>query len=348
MPDLATAVVRPDVDLAAKVAFLSDPRSFAAGPASVESIETHMAWVFLAGPDAYKLKKPVRYPFLDFSTADARRVDCEAEVRLNQSLAPGVYRGVVPLLADDAGRLHVGGCGTAVDWLVHMRRLPGERMLDRLIEAGRVDRSDLVRLGNVLAAFYRSARRVYFEPGEYARRFEREVGATRDALADPRYALPTACIGAIAEALARYLYEHGAVLEARARAGRIVEGHGDLRPEHVCLENPPVVIDCIEFNRDFRLLDPFDELAYLTIECERLGAPGAGRLVGEQYQSLTGDLAPSGLTDFYMGFRAQLRAKIAAWHVHDPSVRPPNKWLDRARQYLRLAARHAGCGELTA
>jgi len=336
------AAVHADVDLQAKVAFLRDPRSYAARPDAVEPIETHMAWVFLAGADAYKLKKPVRYPFLDFSTVDARRVDCEAEVRFNQGLAPGVYRGVLPLTVDEAGHLYLGGSGTAVDWLVHMRRLPLERMLDRLIEAGRVDRADLDRLGNVLAAFYRSAARVHFEPGEYARRLEREVGETRDALADTRYGLSTAWIDAIGAALHRYLHEHGPVLEGRASAGRVVEGHGDLRPEHVCLENPPVVIDCIEFNRDFRLLDPLDELAYLALECERLGAPEVGRSVCERYQAVTGDRVPTGLIDFYMGFRAQLRAKIAAWHVHDPTMRTPGKWLGRAREYLRLAACHAG------
>lgn len=333
-----------DVELAAKVAFLKRPDSYEEEPSLrvVEALETHLAWVFLTGRYAYKLKKPVRYPFLDFTTLAARRQDALDEVRLNQRLAAGVYLDVVPLTLDDAGRLGLDpqGGGAPVDWLVKMRRLPRDRMLDHAIAAETVEATALHAVMELLVTFYRGAPPVPFSPAAYRLRFQEEIAADTRALAEPRYSLPGDLIARTAAAQRAFLERRADLLDARASGERIVEGHGDLRPEHVCLGPPPVIIDCVEFNREFRLLDPADELAYLAMECERLGAPGAGASLLASYTTLSGDRPPERLIHFYQSVRATLRAKLAAWHLDDRTVRYPSQWYNRANGYLVLADRH--------
>lgn len=329
--------------LAAKVAFLERPEGYPDRPSAVEAVETHLAWVFLTDRHAYKLKKPVRYPFLDFTTLAARRRDADEEVRLNRRLAPGVYLDVVALTADANGRFVIGGAGAPVDWLVKMRRLPRERMLDHVIAAQTVDGVDgaaLRAVAELLVAFYRDAPRAPFHPRAYRERFQAEIADNARALAEPRYGLPADVIARTAAAQDAFLEQGASLLDARVNAHRIVEAHGDLRPEHVCLGPPPAIIDCVEFNREFRLLDAADELAYLAMECERLGAPSVGATLVAHYHVLADDHPPEPLMRFYGSVRAMLRAKLAAWHLDDPAVRYPSQWYNRAQAYLGLADRY--------
>lgn len=329
------------VGLALKVAFLKQPESYAAeSPRAVEALETHLAWVFLTDRHAYKLKKPVLLPFLDFRTSEARRLDAEAELHLNRRLAPGVYLEVVPLTVDRAGRLRMGTDGTPVDWLVKMRRLPRGRMLDIAIAARTVERSALPPVAEQLAAFYRQAQVAGLTPKGYRDWLRTEIDANTAALEDPRYGLAATVIRATAAAQRAFLKQRADTLDARVLAGRIVEGHGDLRPEHVCLGPPPVIIDCVEFNRDFRILDQADELSYLGMECERLGDPNVGAAILTHFRTASGDDPPDALVHFYKSFRALLRAKLAVWHLDDRTVERPSLWVNRAQAYLALARQH--------
>lgn len=328
------------MQLADEVAFLKRPQSYPEGATAVEAVETHLAWVFLTDRHAYKLKKPVRYSFLDFTTRAARRQDALEEVRLNQRLAPGIYLGVVPLVMSDGGHLSLGPPGTPVDWLVKMRRLPRTRMLDYAIAAGTVEDGDVRAVVALLVGFYRGAVSIPVIPEVYRTRLRREIDADADALAEARYGLPGDLVTQIAAAQRAFVDGRGALLDARASHGRIREGHGDLRPEHVCLGPPVVVIDCVEFSREFRTLDPVDEIGYLAMECERLGTPWVGQTLLTHYADLSGDGAPAPLIHFYQSVRATLRAKLAAWHLDDPSVPYPSQWFNRAQAYLVLAERH--------
>lgn len=331
--------------LAEKVACLQRAGAYPEPTARVEAIETHMSWVFLTDRHAYKLKKPVRHAFLDFSTLAARKTHCEEELRLNRRLAPEVYLDVVPLTADAAGRLAVAGAGEAAEWLVRMRRLPSESMLDVAIERGGVRDAQIAALAAVLAAFYRSLPPIAMPPGQYRDRLVRDIEACRAELGDRLHGLPGDSFAATADTLVAFAAREADLLAARLAAGRIVEGHGDLRPEHVCLLERPVVIDCLEFNRDFRVLDVADELAYLAMECARLGAPGVGDAILAACCERIGEGVPPRLLHFYRGYRALVRAKIATWHTRDAAPEALDKWRERARQYLALAARYAqACG----
>ncbi|NIP71842.1 MAG: hypothetical protein GWO16_01860 [Gammaproteobacteria bacterium] len=323
-----------------KVAFLRRPDSYPEGPSRVEVKETHMSWVFLTDRRAYKLKKPVRYDFLDFSTIDARRRDCQEEVRLNRRLAPDVYLGSVRLTVEEDGRLGLDGAGTAIDWLVKMVRLPQGRMLDELVQARRVEDADLHALVRRLVRFYEQAPREVLSPDAYRARLGRDVTAIHSELIDTAYDLPAELAARLRDAQLECLRRDAPLFDARVEQGRIVEGHGDLRPEHVCLTAEPVIIDCLEFNREFRILDTADELAFLAVECERLGDPGTGERLLALYRELGGDHPPDPLMHFYSSYRAALRAKLAIWHTRDHEVPDHPKWRAKALAYLELAERH--------
>lgn len=319
------------------MALLSDPRSYPEKPPRIRTVETHMSYVFLTPAHAYKLKKPVRYDFLDFSTLASREWNCREEVRLNRPLAPGVYLAVVPL-AVKAGQARLESDGAPADWLVKMRRLPAGRMLHNVITAGRLRESDIRRLADVLVSFYRAAPPVVMGGAAYRAGFERMIARNREALSAPRYALPAGVVARVHDALSDRLATAPQMFDRRAQDGRIVEGHGDLRPEHVCLEAArPIVFDRLEFNRAFRLLDPVEELGFLSMECRRLGEPAVGRILLGAYRALTGDRPPAALVRFYKAHRACIRARLAVLHTAELERARWPRWLRKGGEYLRLA-----------
>jgi aminoglycoside phosphotransferase family enzyme len=326
-----------DVTTEQRVRFLSTPDAYPASVAEVQVKETHMNWVFLAGERVYKLKKPVRYPFLDFSTIDAREADCRAEVRLNRRLAPDVYRGVVPLVRRPDGELALGGAGRPVDWLVQMRRLPEQAMLDSAIARGAVEPRRVGQVADALAGFYLAAEPADVVPERYVAQFAREQAHNRRIVTDPRFDLPRETAEAVLSAVEGVLRDDPDLLADRARLGRIRDGHGDLRPEHVCLSDPPLIIDCLEFSRELRRVDPFDELSFLALECERLGAPWIGNMLIDRCTELLGDAPTPRLLAFYFAYRASLRARLALAHLLEPTPREPGRWEPLAGDYLAIA-----------
>lgn len=334
-------------DLKAKIRFLRSAAAWGPAGQSPQCVETHMSWLFLTPTHVYKLKKPVQTPWLDFQSLDAREFYCREELRLNARLAPQVYLSLVALqwrhgalrLVPDP--LSVGGPGLlpaadgqTVDWLVCMRRLPAQRMLSRLMRERRVSMAEVEGLAAVLVRFFQTALPVAVSPQEYCARFAREQAATAQLLLDSRVALRGAAqaVAGMDKALAA-----GAVLLGqRATDQRLREGHGDLRPEHVCLLSPPVVIDCLEFNASLRQLDPLDELAYLTMECSMGGQSWVGeRLLGHCAAAL-GRPDPA-LVHLYAAHRALVRARLSVAHLLDSPLRTPRRWAPLAERYIAQA-----------
>ncbi len=330
-----------DLTLSQKVALLKDPRTYPQKPGRIDTVETHMSWVFLTETHAYKLKKPVRYDFLDFSTLPAREWNCREELRLNPTLAPGVYLAVVPLALARAGVLRLEGDGGVVEWLVKMRRLPAERMLDHLIRTRRLKDADIERLAQILIAFYRGAPPIRIAGSVYRKQIADMIELNRTALAHPRHQLPVELVTEPHDTLYEALTSMPEIFDARAHGGHVIEGHGDLRPEHVCLEERPVVFDRLEFKREFRIVDAVDELCFLSLECARLGAPAIGRRLFDAYTSATGDVPPRRLRHFYSAHRACVRARLAMLHTDELDRSAWSKWLAAARDYLQIARYHA-------
>jgi aminoglycoside phosphotransferase family enzyme len=335
---LSTNGAGPTLD--AKVSFLSRPDAYRPTRGEVVRRETHMSWVFLVGDRVYKLKKPVRFSYLDFSTLARREAACRAELRLNRALAPDIYLDVLPLVDTGEG-LSIGGTGITVDWLVLMQRLDERDMLDRMIGERRVEIPQLDRLVAALAQFYRSAAPVFLSPAVLFADWQRSLAYNRRILLDPRFGIPAGLVQRIDQAQRRFLKRHGHLIAARLRHRRIVSGHGDLRPEHICIDDKVSIIDCLEFNPRLRVVDPFDEIAYLSLECERLGAAWVGAFIERRMKRMLRDGPAEELFTFYRCHRAMLRARLAVAHLMEQHPRTPEKWPRLAATYLKLAEKSA-------
>ncbi|MDX1655905.1 MAG: hypothetical protein R3310_11905 [Candidatus Competibacteraceae bacterium] len=325
-------------DLGDKVAFLSHPASYPEGMARVEVRETHTSFLFLGTHWVYKLKKPLREDHLDFSTVEKRHRNARTEVRLNRRLAPAVYQGLVALGLDKGGELHLDGAQDRVaDWLVKMRRLDEGQVLETRIRRRRIAAADIRPLAHRLADFYRGLSPVSMTPWVYRERYRRDIEADRRILSSPRLGLPVERVNILTDWLLGFLTGPGGQLLG-GRSGRIVEAHGDLRPEHIYLNDQPAIIDCLEFDRELRLLDPVDELGFLALECRRLGAGWIGPLLLEVYRETSGDRPPDNLIRFYMTYRALLWARLAILHLDWQNGQAQrDKWCGRALDYLALA-----------
>ena len=326
--------------LARKVGWLSCADHYDPAPDAVAARETHMSWVFMAGDRVYKLKKPVRFPYLDFSTLERRAAACRAEVSLNVRLAPDVYLGVTPLTVT-AGGYVIGGSGPVAEWLVVMRRLDESQTLERLLGAREVSRAQVQTLAERLRHFYRHASRITIDPASYRLSLQRAVALDRRVLLDPSFALGRGRIERISEIQRRFLRQRRKVLAERIHRRFIVDAHGDLRPEHIWLSAPYPIIDCLEFNASLRALDALDELAFLHLECERLGGRWVGEMLRRRLAITLDDDPGTGLFLFYRINRAMLRARLSIAHLMDANPRTPEKWPRLARTYLAIATSDA-------
>ena len=294
-------------------------------------VETHSGVVFFVGDRAYKLKKPVRFGFLDFSTRGARQAACLREVELNRRLAPDVYLGVADITGPD---------GTAVDHLVMMRRLPDERRLSTLVASGAHVEEHLWRLAHLLAAFHARADTspaITETAGPDALRRRWEANAT-----EMRRFAGTVIDAKTAERVTwlagRYLDGRLPLFAARAADGRARDGHGDLLADDIfCLDDGPRVLDCLEFDDHLRWDDVVGDVAFLAMDLERLGRPDLAERFLYDYRDASGDNWPQSLADHHTAYRAHVRAKVAClrWEQGDEaSAGEAARLLDLARAHL--------------
>ena len=328
----------PEPDSAAKVAFLSSPEAYPERPARIEVVETHFAWVFLAGTRAYKLKKASHLRGADWRTPQARELACRDELRLNRQISAPTYLGVEPLIQTPDG-FRIGGEGHAVDWLVVMRRLDERRMLNAVLAAGSLTRADLDAVIEFLVAFYKSRNPLPFAPDTYLRRVTARLQEALAALRRTEPQVPADRLEQLGSELAAAFESLRPQLAERARAHRIIEAHGDLRAEHVWLGPPVQIIDSLEVYADLRMLDTAEEIAMLALECQR--APWAPAYLRDGYRLLAADTLSDQLFAFYMALRATTQAKLAIWHLDDPEQFPdPTPWRARTLAAVDIAIRH--------
>ena len=337
---------------------LLDPAAYPHAPAGVELRQTHISRVFLAGDLAYKTKKPVDFGFISQLDAETRERFCHAELRLNRRLAPGVYLGVVPVVRTPDGRYAVEGdpaAGEVVEHAVKMRRLPDDRTLDRLLAAGEAPADLAERLARRLIAFHESAavvpndREFAGAPAERAW-WAREFGEASPFVGDtwlPEDAAATRTF--IEETLER----EAALFDERLAAGRVIEGHGDLRAAHVYLlgdgaheEHEAItIVDCIEFNDwfHFRYLDAGYDVAFLAMDLEALGHPDLGDELAGRYLAAAGDETLGVLQPLHRAFRAFVRGKVESIGARAPETpeEQAGALADSAARFFRLAASYA-------
>ena len=307
-----------------------------------ELIETHISWVFLGRQDVFKVKRPVDFGFLDFTSLEKRRMACEAELRLNRRLAPNVYLGVVPITLEPDGSHRIGGEKDPVEWAVHMRRLREDERADILLKGGALTGAHVDALAAHIVAFHREARC----DGETSRHGTVDVirrnvtenfEQTRETIGD--YLSPTQA--AEIEAWQRKVLEDETTFESRIATGRVRDGHGDLRLEHVYFQDNDsiAIIDCIEFNDRFRYADTCADIAFLSMDLTWNGRPDlAERLLG-RYARLSNDYDLYSVVNFYESYRAFVRGKIASFVAADPLTTTIvlSRAVEEARRYLLLS-----------
>lgn len=269
-------------------------------------VETHASIVVFVGDRAYKLKKPLDLGFLDFTTPEARRAACHRETELNRRLAPDVYLGVADI---------VGADGTVCDHLVVMRRMPADRRLSTLVLADVPVDDHLRRVAHQLAALHARGERsaAANEAASVSATRARWRSNTNEMLAMEPAPFAQDLVEATQALADRYLDGRSQLFEQRIRAGRAVDGHGDLLCDDIfCLDDGPRILDCLEFDDRLRIGDGLADAAFLSMDLERLGRADLGASFLEQYRELGGDAWPASLAHHHVAYRAQVRAKVTA------------------------------------
>ena len=310
----------------------------------VRLIQTHVSAVFLTGEFAYKLKKPVDFGFLDFSTEELRRLNCEKELSLNRRLAPQVYLRVAPISLED-GRPTLDGPGDPIDWVVVMRQLDQELLGPRVLESGGLTGAKIDALVDILVPFYQRAR-TGPEVDRWARpevfkfttdeNFEQTAGNVGEAISRPAYDL-------IRDFTNTFFEERRDLFERRIGEGRIRECHGDLHLGNIFFEEKPVIFDCIEFNERLSCTDVAADLGFLAMDLDFRGEPDLAERVIHRYVEISGDAEFPEIVGFYSCYRAYVRGKIACFTAADPALDESGRkeQIQLASRYFDLAYRYA-------
>lgn len=316
------------------IAFLSRPEAYRQAGGRVERIDTHGAVVFLVGDRAYKLKRAVHFSYLDYSTVERRRVFCEAELALNRRTAPDLYLEVAPVTRGTDGRLAIGGPGQPVDWLVVMRRFDQAGLLDRMAEAGRLDRRLVLALADRIVAFHRGAEPTPEFGGSAGTR------AVLDSdIANLRLGVPGAfnqpAVDAFAAEIAAALERVCGLLDRRRADGRVRRCHGDLHLRNICLvDGVPTLFDGIEFDDRIACIDVLYDLAFLLMDLDHRGLGSLANAVLNRYVDLAGEAeAALAALPLFLAQRAAIRAHVG---VAAAAAQP-----DAAKQAAQIAAARA-------
>jgi aminoglycoside phosphotransferase family enzyme/predicted kinase len=324
---------------------MTDPAFYPHPVPRLERRDTHISTVFLTGQWAYKLKKPVDFGFLNFVELSDRLHFCQQEVLLNQRFSQGIYQGVVRICRDPAGKFVLDGCGEPLEYAVKMAQLSEESCLKERLRRGTVSRADLEALGRYLAGFYQHTRRSpeidhFGDPQVIGFNVEenfRQVESFTAGLLDPkRWAL-------LREVSRSFLKRWHHLFIRRIEAGRVRDGHGDLRSDHIYFHDGIQIIDCIEFNERFRYGDVAADLAFLYMDMDHRGHAVSGRILLAAYVAAAEDPEVYILLDFYAAYRAMVMVKVHCLRFAEaPSEPALQAALQRqARRYLEQAYRYA-------
>ena len=310
-------------------------------PRSVTLLQTHVSWIFLTDSHAYKIKKPVDFGFLNFSSIDRRRFYCNEEVRLNRRLCPDIYEGVVELRDTPSGPAFFGD-GPIMDYAVRMKRLPAERMLDRMLDNGEVSAAELREVANVIADFHLTA-----ATSPSIAEYGRLDGIIFNWQENINQMLPFE--NSILTAEDREVIKHwvfsftsnnGELFAQRIADGFVRECDGDIHLENICMTDQGIrIFDCIEFNERFRCCDTAADIAFLLMDLDYHGRHDLAEEVINRYCETTGDSGIKSLIVFYKVYRAFVRGKVESFRFGDPEIdqHERERANGRAVRYFRLA-----------
>ena len=318
-----------------------DLESLLSKSGSVSIKETSKSWVFHTCDAVFKLKKPVRDELQDLTSLQARHDNALTEIDLNRRLAPDLYLDAIRVGRRQDGQLVLDTPeAETVDWLVKMRRLPALRMLDDLLAAETPPAKlsdDVGRVVQTLVDFYQSAEVTRLKARELMPLLADQITMSRQILLNPLFEAHHTRFRHVLDQMAILLPSSLDLLEERVTQGAIRECHGDLRPEHICLTNPPVVYDCLEFNRILQLSDPYSEATFLGMECAMLGGDWVGPRLIKGLERRFGPAPDPALMRIYTAYHAVIRARLSFAHLLVPVPRQPKKWETLGLRYLAIA-----------
>jgi len=323
-------------DQSAVIAFLADPRSHALAGAAVERVTTHCSMIFLVGERAFKLKRAVKYSYLDYSTLDLRERFCRAELAINRRTAPELYLAVHAVTRERSGGLAFDGGGEVLDWVVEMRRFDEGTLFDRLAEAGKLEGDTLRRLADAIAVFHEAADRMPDRGGSAA--IERTIATNNENLRLAVPPLDLATIDELRDAARTHLARVAPLLDARRGDKKIRRCHGDLHLGNVCLvEGRPTLFDAIEFNDDFAGIDVLYDVAFLLMDLTARRLPALAAIAMNRYLDRTGDDEGLRALPLFMSARAAIRAHVLGTLANSATGSDAARAGERARTYLQLA-----------
>jgi len=319
--------------------FMLDPKNYPNKPNYIKHIETHISQVFIADDKVYKIKKPVNFGFLDFTTLAKRRFYCKREVELNSRLIKGLYLGVVTIYLTKEGHFSFDkkkGYSVA-EYAVLMNYIPQDLILYEKIQNGDILYSQLMQIGAYIAHFHKTLspkktkesiyKNTVFSCEENFIQIEPYIGRTID----------KACFDRLLQYTRQFLKENKKGFYERRKRGYVKEIHGDLHSQHICLTDPPIIFDCIEFNNRFRIDDVLNDIAFLLMDLEYNGRHDLSRAVRKGYEESYKDVIDQAFLKFYKVYRAVVRGKVEGFISDNLSGEQKDRIMKKARDYFHLA-----------
>lgn len=333
-----------EVSLPEYIQFLQQKENYPHPADGVRLVQTHISFVLLAGDSVYKWKKPVDFGFLNFSSLEKRKYYCEQELQLNRRLCPDLYKELVTLNVEGES-FCLNGSGEVVEYGIRMARMPEEKMMGRVMAAGKLSRDHVDEIIDQLVPFYRKAAGdaaiTRFGLAESVAVNVLENFAQTEAFVD-QGALSRAQFEAIT-AYSKEFLSHEDRFQARIDAGKIRDCHGDMHSANICLSDPVYIFDCIEFNERFRYTDVAADVAFLAMDLDFHGEEELSNYFIEKFVAQSGDSGLVAMLNFYKCYRSYVRGKIALFTAADPAVDEETKaaCIEQAGKHFHLAEKYA-------
>jgi len=322
---------------------LMKPEAYDKEAEQIELKQTHISWVFLTGKFVYKVKKAVNFGFLDFSSLEKRRMFCEKEVELNRRLCGDMYLKVVPVNMSD--RIRIGGEGETVEYAVKMKRIPEEKIMTRLLEEDKVDRTLIDKMAKIIAEFHSKAETgtrigefgsLPMIENNWTENFEQSEDFIGETIPAESYRL-------IRERTGEFMRGNADFFAKRIAENRIRECHGDIHSGNIFVADRIYIFDAIEFNERFRFCDVASDIAFLAMDLDFKDRSDLSKFFVDRYIKYSGDRELEKLLQFYKCYRAYVRGKVTSFKLNDPSVDKTEKGAAKkeAQAYFELATDYA-------
>jgi aminoglycoside phosphotransferase family enzyme len=332
------------MDSSTLIRFMSNPNTYPFKPEKVDMLQTHISYIFIADEYVYKVKKPVNFGFLDYSTLEKRKFYCEQEIKLNSRLSPEIYLGLSEI-ASDKGILSLDGKGKAEEYAVRMRRLPSDMMMDRMIFDKRIDKAIIKNIAFKIAQFHQSAD----ANGDISKFGDIEIilkNANENFLQTEKFigiSLTQEEYNLIKDFSYKFIDNNKTLFKKRVAQNRIKDCHGDLRAEHISISDKIYVFDCIEFNDRFRYGDVASEAAFLAMDLDFFGEEDLSGYFVDSYIEISKDIDINKIINYYKCYRAYVRGKVESFQLNDPNISSDDKEkiLNSARRHFKLAFSYA-------